>query len=234
VVLEQCEKKAAVLGVGEWFVPGGKIDGDESEIACCQREMREEWPGVEVLTMDPLPIVEGSAVPPGPRGVVSDAAIRGHGARRRAVALGRWCAAAMGADRRSIGVARATSPHDGRRCPLPVRGTRQHDVPRAPGRVRAVSEQTVRSLRSRSCAVAAGGRQAVTILTNRAILVVAQAVVVTCGACRMRATPHRVVGIVEHWQDEADGLPHAFVAFHCSTPECVGSEGAGITVAIPL
>jgi ADP-ribose pyrophosphatase YjhB (NUDIX family) len=69
VALERCPKKAAVLGVGEWFVPGGKIEGDESPEACCQRELREEWPGVEVLTMHPLPIVEGSAVPPGPRGL---------------------------------------------------------------------------------------------------------------------------------------------------------------------
>jgi len=47
VLLEKCPKKARVLGVGEWF----------------------EWPGVEVKTYLPLPVLEGSPVPPGPRGL---------------------------------------------------------------------------------------------------------------------------------------------------------------------
>lgn len=69
VLLERCPKKARVLGVGEWFVPGGKVEGDETPEQAVRREIGEEWPGVEVETMTPLPIVEGSAVPPGPRGL---------------------------------------------------------------------------------------------------------------------------------------------------------------------
>lgn len=69
VLLERCEKKARVLGVGEWFVPGGKIEGDEIPEDALRREIGEEWPGVELLTAQPLPILEGSAVPPGPRGL---------------------------------------------------------------------------------------------------------------------------------------------------------------------
>lgn len=68
ILLERCEKKARVLGVGEWFVPGGKIEGDETPECACRREIAEEW-GVDVDTMRPLPIVEGSHVPPGPKGV---------------------------------------------------------------------------------------------------------------------------------------------------------------------
>jgi ADP-ribose pyrophosphatase YjhB (NUDIX family) len=69
VLLERCPKKAAVLGVGEWFVPGGKIDGLETPEAACRRELHEEWPGVELVALTPLPLVEGSRVPPGPAGV---------------------------------------------------------------------------------------------------------------------------------------------------------------------
>lgn len=69
VLLERCPKKAQVLGVGEWFVPGGKLeDFDSTEDDAMLREIAEEWPGVRVTAWTPLPIVEGSAVPPGPRG----------------------------------------------------------------------------------------------------------------------------------------------------------------------
>lgn len=69
VLLEKCPKKKRVLGVGEWFVPGGKIEGDETPEQACWREIEEEWPGVETLRLLPLPILEGSAVPAGPRGL---------------------------------------------------------------------------------------------------------------------------------------------------------------------
>jgi 8-oxo-dGTP pyrophosphatase MutT (NUDIX family) len=69
VLLEKCPKKARVLGVGEWFVPGGKIEGDETPSTACRREISEEWPSVSVLSLSPLPLLEGSPVPPGPRGL---------------------------------------------------------------------------------------------------------------------------------------------------------------------
>jgi 8-oxo-dGTP pyrophosphatase MutT (NUDIX family) len=68
VMLERCPKKRAVLGVGEWFVPGGKIEGDESETNALVREVREEW-NVKIKAAIELPLVEGSAVPPGPKGL---------------------------------------------------------------------------------------------------------------------------------------------------------------------
>lgn len=69
IALERCEKKARVLGVGEWFIPGGKLEGDETTDEGLRREFGEEWPAMELDTFRPLPILEGSAVPPGPRGV---------------------------------------------------------------------------------------------------------------------------------------------------------------------
>lgn len=68
VLLERCPKKREVLGIGEWFVPGGKLEPGEGELDACRREMCEEL-GVNLLTARPLPILEGSPVPPGPRGL---------------------------------------------------------------------------------------------------------------------------------------------------------------------
>lgn len=69
VALERCPKKADVLGVGEWFVPGGKIEHDEGPEGALIRELREEWPGVDLMESASLPIVAGSPIPPGPRGL---------------------------------------------------------------------------------------------------------------------------------------------------------------------
>lgn len=69
VALERCEKKARVLGVGEWFIPGGKLEGDETTDEALRREFAEEWPTMKLSNFWPLPIVEGSPVPPGPRGL---------------------------------------------------------------------------------------------------------------------------------------------------------------------
>lgn len=62
VLLEKCPKKAAKLGVGEWFVPGGKVEGDETTRDACMREIGEEWPTVDLIDLRPLPIIEGSRV----------------------------------------------------------------------------------------------------------------------------------------------------------------------------
>lgn len=62
VLLERCPKKAEKLGVGEWFVPGGKVEGDETLLNCLLREVAEEWPGVHIMVRRQLPIVEGSPV----------------------------------------------------------------------------------------------------------------------------------------------------------------------------
>lgn len=78
IALERCEKKARVLGVGEWFIPGGKVKRwdefdsgghDETTEAALVRELGEEWPDVHLDSWKALPILEGSAVPPGPRGL---------------------------------------------------------------------------------------------------------------------------------------------------------------------
>jgi ADP-ribose pyrophosphatase YjhB (NUDIX family) len=69
VLLERCPKKARHLGVGEWFVPGGKLENGEGAAEALIREIREEWPGVRIEEFEPLPLLEGSLVPPGPRGV---------------------------------------------------------------------------------------------------------------------------------------------------------------------
>jgi hypothetical protein len=71
-----------------------------------------------------------------------------------------------------------------------------------------------------------------TILTNDAILLGARAVVVTCGACRMRAIPELVVGIVER-NPEGDEENAAIVRYLCGTLYCPGSV-LGIDVQLPL
>lgn len=62
VVLEKCPKKARKLGIGEWFIPGGKIEGTETAVAALFREVREEWPGCDIDRATPLPVLEGSPV----------------------------------------------------------------------------------------------------------------------------------------------------------------------------
>lgn len=63
VLLERCPKKRDVLGVGEWFVPGGKIEGDEPESKTLVREMEEEL-GVSPSNWHRMPIIEGSPINP--------------------------------------------------------------------------------------------------------------------------------------------------------------------------
>jgi 8-oxo-dGTP pyrophosphatase MutT (NUDIX family) len=71
VLLEKCAKKARVLGVGEWFVPGGKLEtidyGDP--YAALTREIAEEWPTVRIEQFAALPILEGSPVDSPVRGI---------------------------------------------------------------------------------------------------------------------------------------------------------------------
>lgn len=64
VMLERCEKKARKLGIGEWFLPGGKLEAiDQGDpLSALVRELREEWPGVRLEEFEMLPIVEGSRV----------------------------------------------------------------------------------------------------------------------------------------------------------------------------
>lgn len=62
VAMEWCTKKARVFEHEGFFVPGGKVEYGETPEAACRREIREEWPGVDVLTLAPLPIIEGAPV----------------------------------------------------------------------------------------------------------------------------------------------------------------------------
>lgn len=61
VLMERCPKKARTLGVGEWFIPGGKIENGELETAALRREMLEEL-GVEPIAIRALPLIEGSPI----------------------------------------------------------------------------------------------------------------------------------------------------------------------------
>lgn len=63
VMLEQCPKKAKVLGFdeGTWFVPGGKCEPGEPPLLAMRREMREEL-GLSAREFVTLPIIEGSPV----------------------------------------------------------------------------------------------------------------------------------------------------------------------------
>ena len=60
ILLEKCPKKRVKMGVGVWFIPGGKIEGDETVALTLHRELREEWPGVMLERALPLPIVQAS------------------------------------------------------------------------------------------------------------------------------------------------------------------------------
>lgn len=62
VLLEQCPKKARKMAMpeGTWFVPGGKIEGAETEAEALVREIGEEWPGVRLEEFIPLPLVQAS------------------------------------------------------------------------------------------------------------------------------------------------------------------------------
>jgi hypothetical protein len=64
ILLEQCPKKAAKMGVavGEWFIPGGKCEGDETPLKAVKREIGEEWPTVSIISLTPLPIIQCSPV----------------------------------------------------------------------------------------------------------------------------------------------------------------------------
>lgn len=69
VLLERCPKKKRVLGVGNWFVPGGKVESGETADDAVRREIGEEWPDAVIQRLRPLPLLEGSLVPPGPSGL---------------------------------------------------------------------------------------------------------------------------------------------------------------------
>jgi hypothetical protein len=60
ILLEKCPKKAAKMGAGQWFVPGGKSEGDETPEQTVRREIGEEWPTVSIISLTPLPIVQAS------------------------------------------------------------------------------------------------------------------------------------------------------------------------------
>lgn len=64
VLLERCPKKREALGVGEWFVPGGKVEPYERAEDAFARELHEEL-GLVPRAWRALPLVEGSAVAAG-------------------------------------------------------------------------------------------------------------------------------------------------------------------------
>src|SRR4051812_10785709 len=62
ILLEKCPKKAARMGAGEWFIPGGKCEGGETPEQTVKREIGEEWPTVSIISLTPLPIVQCSPI----------------------------------------------------------------------------------------------------------------------------------------------------------------------------
>ena len=78
-----------------------------------------------------------------------------------------------------------------------------------------------------------------TTLTNAAILRAAHDVEVTCGGCRMKALPARVLGITARLVQE---LPDdvvlrrisGVVEYRCRTPDCEIGVGPGVSCEVPL
>lgn len=63
-------KRAAPPGVGEWAVPGGRIDQNEDAIGCLKREMKEETN----LDVEPIALIGIYGDPKrDPRGVIAAA-----------------------------------------------------------------------------------------------------------------------------------------------------------------
>lgn len=58
VLMEKCPKKRSIFGA-EWFIPGGKIESDETALDACLREAREEL-GVRIKQAVALPVMDGA------------------------------------------------------------------------------------------------------------------------------------------------------------------------------
>lgn len=59
VLLEKCPNKGLIFGDAQWFVPGGKIEGDETPWEACKREFYEET-GCTLCEAEALPIMDGA------------------------------------------------------------------------------------------------------------------------------------------------------------------------------